>query len=77
MSETLPDRDCFSAVIKSLRSAKEVPVKTLIAKNWFISPEKFWELQATTGVTPFFRIMFPYFAVSPVMTTAKAERVLS
>ncbi len=25
------------------------------------------------GVTPFFKMMFPYFAISPVMTTAKAD----
>ena len=27
----------------------------------------------STGVTPFFRMMLPYFAVSPVSTTAKAD----
>jgi len=30
-----------------------------------------------SGVTPFFKIIFPYFAVSPVITTAKAFLALS
>ena len=30
-----------------------------------------------TGVTPFTRMTLPYFAVSPVMTTAKASRARS
>ncbi len=31
----------------------------------------------TMGVTPFLKIMFPYLAVSPVITTAKASFALS
>lgn len=30
-----------------------------------------------TGITPFFRIIFPYLAVSPVTSTRKADLVLS
>ncbi len=38
------------------------------------SPVLFWGIEIyLKGVTPFFKIIFPYFAVSPVITTAKAD----
>ena len=46
-------------------------------RGWTIPAARRPALHQLAGVTPFFRMMLPYFAVSPVCTTAKAFFVRS